>query len=173
MRRNTYYALIAAAFGAGVPKLVLAHCPLCTAGAVAIGLGAYQLGVSSLSVGIALGAASLALGMWMAKLIRVQYFRGQRLAIAFLVFATTVAPVAPFLPGARGLYLAGIGQYGTTLVIPNVLIGAVLGGLLVLASPYASRSLTSLRSGRHVPFQGVLVVILLLFVSLVLVEVTT
>ncbi|MBI2050963.1 MAG: hypothetical protein HYT31_04115 [Parcubacteria group bacterium] len=171
MKRTTYYALAAAAFGAGAPKLVLAHCPLCTVGAVAIGLGAYQLGVSTLSVGIALGAASLALGMWMAKLVRVRYFRGQGLAIAFLVFVTTVVPVAPFLPGARGLYLAGIGQYGTTLVIPNVLIGAVVGGLLVLGSPHASRGLTRLRNGKHVPFQGVFVVLLLLAAGIALVEV--
>ncbi len=173
MRRNMYYALAAAAFGIGVPKAALAHCPLCTVGAVAIGLGAYQLGVSTLSVGIALGAASLALGLWMAKLIRVQYFRGQRLAIAFLVFATTILPVAPFLPGARGLYLAGIGQYGTTLVIPNVLIGAVVGGFLVLVAPYASSTLTRMRAGSHIPFQGVLAIMLLLAAVLALVEVTT
>ena len=173
MKRNTYYALAAAAFGTGVPKLALAHCPLCAAGAVAVGLGAYQLGVSTLSVGIALGAASLAAGLWMAKLVRAQYFRGQRLVIAFLVFATTVAPVVPFLPGARGLYFAGIGQYGTTLVIPNVLIGAVLGGAFVLVAPHVSHTLTRMRGNRHIPFQGVLVVILLLAAVLALVEVTT
>ncbi|MBI1961547.1 MAG: hypothetical protein HYS45_02505 [Parcubacteria group bacterium] len=172
---RTWY--LASFFGAlavlATPRAAHAHCPLCTAGAVAIGLGAYQLGVSTLSVGIALGAASLALGLWMAKLVRVQYFRGQRPVIAFMVFATTVLPVAPFLPGARGLYLAGIGQYGTTLVVPLVFIGAAVGGLLVLAAPYASRGLTRMRGGAHIPFQGVLAVVVLLAAALALVEVTT
>jgi len=171
--KRTISGIVVSILGIGMPQLVSAHCPLCTAGAVAIGLGAYQLGVSTLSVGIALGAAALALGLWMAKLIPGSYFRGQRLAIAFLVFATTILPVAPFLPGARGLYLAGIGQYGTTLMIPNVLIGAVLGGLIVLVSTRASRILAKLRSGRHVPFQGALVVVVLLAAVLAFIEVTT
>lgn len=174
MKRTIYgtLALAASAAGIGVPKAALAHCPLCTVGAVAIGLGAYQLGVSTFSVGIALGAAALALGVWMAKLVRKQYVRGQRALIALLVFATTVLPVAPLLPGARGLYLPFIGQYGTTLVVPNVALGAVIGGLLVLLAPGASRALTRARSGSHVPFQGVLVVVALLAATLALVEVT-
>ena len=173
MKRNTYYALAAAAFATGVPKAALAHCPLCTVGAVAIGLGAYKLGVSTLSVGIALGAAALALGLWMAKLVKQQRVRYQRGLIALLVFSTTVLPVVPLLPGARGLYLAGIGQYGTTLVIPNVLIGSLVGGSLVLIAPWLSRSLTRLRDGKHVPFPGILVFMILLAAVLALVEVTT
>ncbi|MEK7189232.1 MAG: hypothetical protein AAB671_01910 [Patescibacteria group bacterium] len=172
MRRIIMLGVAASALGLGVPSSVLAHCPLCTVGAVAIGLGAYQLGVSTLSVGIALGAAALALGLWMAKLVRRQYVRGQRAVIALFVFATTVVPVAPLLPGARGLYIPWVGQYGTTLVLPNVLIGAVIGGLLVLLAPGVSRAFTRL-SGRHVAFQGILTVMALLAAVLAVVELTT
>lgn len=171
--RRIIFAVASAVLGVGIPSSALAHCPLCTVGAVVIGLGAYKLGVSTLSVGIALGAASLAFGLWMAKLVQKQYIPGQRALVALIVFATTVLPVAPFLPGARGLYLPWIGQYGTTLVIPNVVLGAVMGGLLVLLAPGASRALTRLRNGAHVPFQGMLMVMALLAAVLAVVELTT
>lgn len=170
--KRTIYGIAIAAIGAAAPNAALAHCPLCTVGAVAIGLGAYQLGVSTLSIGIALGAASLALGLWMAKLIGRRYFPGQRTMVAFVVFAATVGPVAPLLPGARPLYIPWVGQYGTTLAVPNVLIGAVVGALLVLAAPHASRACTRL-TGIHVPFQGVLAVAVLLALGLGLVEIIT
>lgn len=171
MRKRLFqFALAGLAF---VPAPTLAHCPLCTIGVVAVGLGAYKLGVSTFSVGIAAGAAALALGLWMARLVRKQYVRGQGPLIALIVFSTTILPVAPLLPGARGLYLPFIGQYGYTLVVPNVLTGAIIGGLLVLLAPSASLLLAHARGGKRIPFQGVIALLVLLAATLAIVELVT
>ncbi len=171
MRRGLLTAALAAV--ALAPAPALAHCPLCTIGVVAVGLGAYQLGVSTFSVGIAAGAAALALGLWMARLVKKRYFPRQRPLIALAVFATTILPAVPLLPGARGLYIPFVGQYGTTLVIPNVLIGSVIGGLLVLLAPSASSAVARMRGGRRIPFQGVVALVALLAAALAIVELTT
>ena len=153
-----------------LPRAALAHCPLCTAGAVAVGLGAYKLGMSTASVGVGIGAFAVALGLWIAKLVPRQYLPGQSALIVLLSFASTVLPVMPFLPGARGLYIPFIGEYGTALAIPHVLIGSIIGGLLVLAAPSISQLIRSMRRGRKFPFQSMAVIAALLLVAVAAIE---
>lgn len=166
-KRLLALTLVATGFS---PAPALAHCPLCTIGVVAVGLGAYQLGISTFSVGVVVGAAALALGLWLARLARKQYVPRQRPLIALIIFATTLLPVAPFLPGARGLYIPFVGQYGYTLVVPNVFIGALLGAILVLFAPTVSAVVARARRGKRVPFQGVAAVVVLVALALALVE---
>ncbi len=57
-----------------VPVYVQAHCPLCTAGAgLLAGVSSY-LGIATAVVGVLVGAFSLALGYWIARMIRHTYF---------------------------------------------------------------------------------------------------
>lgn len=172
--KNLYRTMVLsgiAIFGMA-PKVALAHCPLCTIGAVAVGLGAYKLGVSTASVGIGVGAFAIALGLWIGRLIKKQYIPYQNEIIVILSFLTTVMPIAPLLPGARGVYVPFIGEYGTTLVVPHVLIGAVVGAGLVFAAPVVSRFITRLRQGKMIPFQGISITIGLLIAAIAVIEIT-
>lgn len=153
-----------------IPKTALAHCPLCTIGAVAIGLGAYKFGVSTASVGVGIGAFAIALGFWIAKYLKRQYMPYQAEFIAILSFATTVIPIMALLPGARSLYISFIGEYGTTIVVPHLLIGSVIGGILVFISPSVSQFARHIRRGKKIPFQGMAVTFLLLVAAIAAIE---
>ena len=56
-----------------IPKIALAHCPLCTVGAGALAVLAASLGISSLVVGVMIGAFALALGLWIGKMPKKKY----------------------------------------------------------------------------------------------------
>jgi len=159
--RTRIFAVSAFFVATFVPKAAFAHCPLCTAGAVAVGLGAYELGMSTFSVGIGIGAFALALGLWFAKLPKRQYIPFQFPIIVIAIFVSTILPIIPFMPGAFGLYLSSVGEYGLTLVASRFLLGSLVGALVIALSPAISRGATRI-SGRHVSFQGVITTILLL-----------
>jgi hypothetical protein len=63
------------------------------------------------------------------------------------------------------LYFSFIGEYGTTFAVNYSLYSGLLGGLMVLGSPAASRKITKMRKGKHVPFQ----IMILSFVALLIV----
>ncbi|OJI07613.1 hypothetical protein BK004_00810 [bacterium CG10_46_32] len=164
-------ATSATALGVGAPSAASAHCPLCTAGAVALGIGAYKLGFSTLSVGIALGAFAAALGFWFARIVRKRYIPYQYGIIALVVYAATVLPAVPFLPGAYGLYLPWFSQYGTTIVIPRSLVGALIGGAIMLIVPYASNAISRIRGKARIPFQGIMVSIISILLAIGIIEI--
>lgn len=139
-----------------------AHCPLCTAGAGLAALGAAKLGVGSMSIGIFLGAFALALGLWIARFLKKQYLPGQKGMLAVLSFATTILPLQSVLADNTSLYLPFWGEYGKTFVINLFVAGAVVGGALILLSPYLSRKLALARGGEMYPFQGMVITLVLL-----------
>ena len=153
-----------------VPAIARAHCPLCTAGAVAIGLGAYKLGISSLSVGIGIGAFAVALGLWVGRLIPRQYVPFQKELVVILSFASTILPVIPFMPSAFPVYLANWGEYGTTFAINRFLAGSAAGGILVALAPFISGALSGLFGKRRIPFQGMIVTTSLLIGAILVIE---
>lgn len=151
-----------------IPLISYAHCPLCTIGAGVAALGASWLGISSGPIGVFIGAFSIALGLWIAKLIKKKYLPYQREAITLISFLTTVLPLKTQLSEYSSFYLSIAGDYGTilnrTYLINWFLIGSVLGGLIILISPYVSRKVSKFRGGKLFPYQGVSITFLLLII---------
>ena len=151
-----------------IPLVSYAHCPLCTIGAGAAALGASWLGVSAGPIGVFVGAFSIALGLWIARLIKKKYLPYQREAITLLSFFMTVLPLRTQLSEYSSFYLSFIGDYGTilnrTYLINWFLIGSVLGGIIIIIAPHVSRKIAKLRNNKLFPYQGVSITFLLLII---------
>jgi hypothetical protein len=115
-----------------------------------------------MSIGIFLGAFAVALGLWVARFLKKQYLPRQKALLAVFSFATTIFPLQAVLADNTSVYLPFWGEYGKTLVINLFVVGAVVGGLLILSSPYLSRKLALARGGEMYPFQGMVITLLLL-----------
>ena len=153
-----------------LPVTTHAHCPLCTAGAGVVALGAAKLGVGPMSVGIFLGAFAVALGIWIARIIKKQFVPRQTAVLALFSFATTIFPLQAVLADYSSVYLPFWGEYGKTIVINLFLVGAIIGGVLILFSPYLSRKLALARGGKMFPFQGMVITLVLLVSAAVVIE---
>ena len=159
--------------GALLPQAAFAHCPLCTIGAGLAATLAVWLGVSIIVVGIFIGAFAIALGLWIGRLIKKQYFKYQKISIGLVSFLATVIPLQPFLNSYTSIYISWSGDYGSifnrTYLIDRFLLGSVIGAAIILVSPYLSRLLTRMRGGRQFPFQGILLTFISLFaISLII-----
>ncbi|MDP3989372.1 MAG: hypothetical protein Q8P93_04020 [bacterium] len=155
-----------------VPAFARAHCPLCTAGAGVLAVFAASMGVSPTVVGVLIGATALALGIWVAGLVKTTYIPFQRPILTVVIFLSTVVPIMPLIQSYGPLYLSLLGEYGTllhnTYTINLYVFGVVIGALLMLVAPSMSRVVTRMR-GVQAPFQGVvLTMIALIGVSLVI-----
>ncbi|KKU15253.1 hypothetical protein A3A20_01000 [Candidatus Wolfebacteria bacterium RIFCSPLOWO2_01_FULL_45_19] len=153
-----------------VPFIAHAHCPLCTAGAVAAGGIAAWLGVGDLTVGIFIGAAALLLGWWLAKRIKKEYVPFQLVLASAFIFLTTILPTIPFMPAISFVYIPWFGEYGLVYTLNSFLLGSLLGAAVVLAAPFASRLLNRMRGDIAFPYQGMVVTLALLVAVAVLVE---
>ncbi len=156
-----------------LPKIILAHCPLCTAGAGVLAIFAAYLGISSVSVGMMIGAFGIALGMWLARLPKKEYIPYQKPIFTILVFLSTVIPIMPLIKHYAPFYISLWGDYGTlfhnTYTIDLFLSGVPLGVILVWVAPYLSGWLTKMRDGKQLPYQGVgLTFVLLIIVSIII-----
>jgi len=140
-----------------------AHCPLCTIGAAAAAGGAAYLGVNNAAIGVLLGGFAVSIGWWIGNKIKKKFFPYQKAAIILISFITTIIPLLPFLKYLRPLYIPFLGQYGTTLVVDYFLVSSVIGGIIVCITPYLSSKATQLRNGKQIPFQGILMTFILLF----------
>lgn len=156
-----------------VPKAALAHCPLCTAGAGALAVLAASLGVSSVVVGILIGAFALALSLWLAPMIKKQYVPYQKEILTTLIFLGTVIPIMPLVRDYGPLYLSLSGEYGTllhnTYTINLYILGVVLGGIVMLVAPYLSKLVTRAR-GKQIPYQGISITLLLLVIASIIAQ---
>lgn len=158
-----------------LPNAASAHCPLCTAGAGALAILAASLGISSMVVGVFVGAFALALALWIAKLGKREFVPFQRELVSVLVFFGTVLPIMPLVRDYGPLYLSLGGEYGTllhnTYTINLFVAGIPLGMAIILAAPHVSRLLTKLRHGRAFPYQGLALTFLLLIAVSSIIEV--
>jgi hypothetical protein len=158
-----------------VPKLALAHCPLCTVGAGFLAVGAASLGVSSIIVGIMIGAFALALGTWLSRLVQKNYFPGQYYVLSGVIFLSTVIPIMPLIRDFDPLYINWWGSYGTffhnTYTMDLYLIGVAIGAFIILIAPSVSSLLTKIRKGRFLPYQGISLTLLLLVLVSVIIEI--
>lgn len=151
------------------PKTALAHCPLCVAATGGLALLAASFGVSSAVVGIVSGSFALAMGQWFARLIAFKRLPYQDWLVALLIYLTTVLPLMPLAKEYKPFFIPFIGEYGTTFAIHLFLIGAILGALIILVSPFLSRSFTRV-TGKHVLFQQIITASLLIVLASLIVE---
>lgn len=157
-----------------MPKAVSAHCPLCTIGAGAAAAGAAYLGVSGFIIGLFIGATSLALGLWASKLIKKKYIPFQGAVIALITFISITVPVIPLIQSYSSVYISWAGDYGSllnrTYLINLFLLGSIFGALILSISPTLSKKLTKLRSGKFIPFQGIILTFLILSITALISE---
>ncbi len=147
-----------------LPKYVMAHCPLCTVGAAAVAGGAAYLGVSSIVIGIFIGAFAVAIGWWVARVIKRRFIPYQRSVIIAFSFIATILPMMPFFSASFPLYLAWLGEYGSVFMINMFLIGSFIGGFIVSVTPWVSKKMTFVRNGKMIPFQGIMLTLGLLII---------
>ncbi|MBS3060473.1 MAG: hypothetical protein J4432_03105 [DPANN group archaeon] len=143
-----------------------AHCPLCTAGIVAAAGGATLLGVKTPVIGLFIGAFAISTGLWAAKLIKKQLLPFQTHLLAITSLALTVSPMLAFFGGDfHPIYVSLAGDYGSllnsTYLLDKFIASSVIGGAVVYASPGISKKITQLR-GKHIPYQGIALTLLLL-----------
>jgi hypothetical protein len=150
-----------------VPKLASAHCPLCTAGAGALAVLAASLGVSSVIVGILIGAFALALSIWLSSKVKKEYVPFQKQLLTLIIFLSTVVPIMPLVRDYGPLYVALGGEYGTlthnTYTINLYVLGVIIGGIIMLIAPSLSNLVTRAR-GTQLPYQGMTITFSLLLI---------
>lgn len=160
-----------------IPKITLAHCPLCTVGAGALAVLAASFGVATASVGVFIGAFSLALGLWFAKILKKKYFQNQDFVVTVVIFLSTIIPIMPFIKEYKPFYVSLAGDYGTllhnTYAINLYLLGAIIGAALLFVSPYLSAMLTRTRGDKTLPYQGLVITFVLIIVAGVILQFTT
>ncbi len=147
-----------------IPRATMAHCPLCTAGAGALALIAASLGVPGLIVATFVGGFALAMGMWIARMIKKKYFPGQDQAVTLATYLLTIIPLWPVLVDYKALYIPalGIDKYAETIPVNIYLVGSLLGGLILFGSPYLSKWVSKTAGKQLFPFQGIVITLILL-----------
>jgi hypothetical protein len=160
-----------------LPKSALAHCPLCTAGAGAAALGAAWLGVGQMPIGIFIGAFAVALGLWVARLIKREYIPHQKWFLSILSYVTIVLPLTPILRDVHSIYVGLGGEYGSmtnrVYMYNDFIVGSVIGAFIIVIAPSLSRRLTDLRGGKLIPYQGMMITFVLLLLSAATAELLT
>lgn len=138
---------------------VVAHCPLCTAGAGGAAALASALGVGLVIVGVFVGAFAIAMGLWTASYLDRRYVRHQHSLVAIAVFLSIVIPVLPFMGEYTPLYLTYGGEYGSVLnrtyLVNDFLLGSLVGAAITAGTPRMSAFVSRMR-GTTVPFQGMI-----------------
>lgn len=136
---------------------------------------AASLGVSSVIVGIMVGAFALALGTWLGKMPKKDYVPGQYYLLSAVIFFSTVIPIMPLIRDFDPLYINWWGSYGTffhnTYTMDLYLVGVAIGTFIILIAPSVSKNLTKLRKGKFLPYQGISLTLLLLVLASIIVEV--
>ncbi|MBS3171288.1 hypothetical protein J4449_01610 [Candidatus Woesearchaeota archaeon] len=153
-----------------------AHCPLCTVGAVAAAGGAAWLGLSQIVIGLFIGAFAISLGLWSSRYLKKKYVPIQNFLIALFLFLTIVLPVLPLMKELYPFYINISGDYGSllnrTYIINSFLGGGIIGGIIVFLSPFVSMKIMKLRNNKLIPYQGVLITLLLLIIAGVIFQLT-
>ncbi|MBI2657214.1 hypothetical protein HYX08_00800 [Candidatus Woesearchaeota archaeon] len=148
---------------------VLAHCPLCTAGAAFVAGGAVVFGVHRMVIGVFIGAFAVSMGIWFARVINRKFVPLQKTAIVLASYFLTVLPMWPFLKDAHPLLMNLAGDYGSllnrTYMVDYFIAGSIIGSFIVVTAPFLSEKITSVRKGRHIPYQGMALTFLLLIIT--------
>lgn len=171
LKKTTPFVLIALL---ALPKTTFAHCPLCTVGAGALAVLAASMGVSAGIVGIFIGTFASVLSLYLNKLIKKVYFKGQQIVIVALVYLSTVIPIAPLVRDYDPLYISWIGEYGTllnnTYTIDLYWYGIILGTIAVAITPFISKTVTKIRGGKKINYQRMIVMFALVVILSVITQ---
>lgn len=150
---------------------VSAHCPLCTIGAVAVAGGAAYFGVSSIVIGLFIGAFAASLGLWIAKMVKKkkEYIKFQTPLIFIVIYLSTIIPIMPFIGGIYPLYISWFGDYGSlfnrTYLLNTFLAGSLIGGFIMSIMPWVSSKITKARNGKMLfPYQGIILTLVILII---------
>lgn len=171
MRRKIFQGLIGFVF-VTIPSVAQAHCPLCTVGAGAAAAVAVWLGVKIMVIGVFMGAFALAMGLWIARLIKYKFpYKGALLGL--FSFVLTIFPLQPLFQDYTSLYITWGGEYGSifnrTYVLDRFVIGAVIGAVILVAAPFLSRWIQKKR-GQLIPYQGIAIVFAALIVMALILQ---
>ncbi|MBI4142198.1 hypothetical protein HY484_04695 [Candidatus Woesearchaeota archaeon] len=154
-------------------RVVQAHCPLCTAGIMAVAGGATYFGVNKTVIALFVGAFAVSTGLWDARSIKKKYVCFQKSLIVLSSFALTVVPLLSLLYVMYPLQVSLAGGYGSllnrTYLLNASLFSSIFGGFIVAVAPWLSNKITNLR-GTHLPFQGVGLTLLMLVVVSVVIQ---
>ena len=158
-----------------VPEKVLAHCPLCTAGAGAIAAAAMSLGVKVEVLGLLIGAFAAALGFYIANRVKKKFFPGQYWVIVLATFFLTVLPLMPLMavePYAFVVYWFGEAGslFNRIYLLDRFIVSSLFGGALMALAPKLSGYVSRMRDGKRFPYQTLTVTLLLLIITAVLVQ---
>ncbi len=145
-----------------------AHCPLCTVGAGIGAVIAKQLGMKTSVIGIFIGAFAIALGWWLANILRKKInFKFLTLISVVISYLTIVLPLKLYFYETGSFYLNLFGDYGSlfnrTYVYDRFLFSSILGGLIIIISPFVSKQIIKIRNGKIFPYQGLIITFVLLF----------
>lgn len=167
------FALVTAALG--LPRVALAHCPLCTVGVGMAALVAVGLGVNAATVGVFVGAFAVALGLWLGRLVpwKIRY---KMELFGILSFLLTMIPLLPIMEDDASIYVMWFGDYGSPFqrvyLVDRFLLGGVVGLVMVWIAPFVSSRMTTLRNGKRLPYQGVVTTFILIGLASLLIELT-
>ncbi len=173
MRKKTFFSLGVLSVSLGLPKVALAHCPLCTVGAGMAALFAIGLGVNAATVGVFIGAFAVALGLWLGRLVpwNIQY---KKELLGLLSFLLTVVPLLPLMEDYSSIYLMWFGSYGSPFqrvyLVNRFLLGSAVGLVMVWFAPLVSLWVTKLLRGKHMPYQGMAMTFVLLGLAAFIIE---
>ncbi|MEK6835678.1 MAG: hypothetical protein AABX55_01530 [Nanoarchaeota archaeon] len=135
---------------------VSAHCPLCTGAVVAGAVGARYLGLDITIVGIFSGAFAISLALWINRKLKT-YFKYQKTLIIIGIFLLTILPALAFVKDATYINL-----FNKLYFVNKLLLGSIIGGIITLFAYYLHNYI-KLKFGKVIiPFQGVILTILLL-----------
>ena len=155
-------------------RSVSAHCPLCTITAGAAATGAVWLGVSKIIIGLLMGAFAMSMGMWFSRIPKIKYIPFQRTAIISIVFLLTILPLLPIFSHVAGFHVDLTGGYGSllnrTYVIDHSLLSSFLGGAIVFISPALNKKIKEKRNGKSIPFQGIIIIFLLIVIASLIIQ---
>ena len=168
MKKNITLVIVGLLFF--IPQVILAHCPLCTAGAGILAITAAYFGLSSMIIGVLIGAFALALSLWLKNWPRKQYIAHQRFLLGVLIFAGTVVPIMPLVVEYAPFYIPFWGEYGRTFAVNLYLAGLPFGMLVVLVAPRLSQALSVFR-GKTASYQGIFITLLLLIVVSAIIQI--
>ena len=115
-----------------------------------------------------MGALALALGLWMATLLKRKLLPQQDNIIGIFTWATTLLPLQEIFSDYTSIYIDWGGAYGSlfnrTYPINLFLVGGVVGGTMLYLAPWISRGYSGWR-GKTMPFQGMIITFTMLILT--------
>ena len=147
-----------------IPKLVHAHCPLCSAAIGGAAVAASYYGIDPSIIGLFVGGFALSTGYWVANWVKKQYIPHQKKLIILSSLALTIIPVVPIVPDAFYLPLR-LGEFIRVLWLNKILVGSILGIIISAVTFAASNKIKHIRGKSLFPYQGVILPLLMLVLT--------